>query len=78
MSVRVNVRMSKIMRRPIKVGVRRYATYANGRTLHFRCNYYFLVKNSLEKIAVWHRKYSHALFLFLIFYPWRLTGFDFL
>ena len=34
MSVRVNVRMSKIMRTPIKGGVRTYATYANCRT-HF-------------------------------------------
>ena len=33
MSVRVNVRMSKIMRTLIKVAVRRYATYANYRTL---------------------------------------------
>ena len=31
--VRVNVRMSKIVRMPIKVGVRMYATYANCRTL---------------------------------------------
>ena len=29
MSVRVNVRISKIMRTPIKVGVRMYTTYAN-------------------------------------------------
>ena len=33
MSVRVKVRMSKIMCTPIKVGVRTYATYANRRTL---------------------------------------------
>ena len=31
--VRVNVRMSKIVRMPIKVGVRMYAPYANCRTL---------------------------------------------
>ena len=35
MSVRVNVWMSKIMRTPIKVGVRTYATYANCRTLTY-------------------------------------------
>ena len=29
MSVRVNVRMPKIMRTPMKVGVRTYAKYAN-------------------------------------------------
>ena len=34
MSVRVNVRMSKIMRTPIKVGVSTYATYTNCRTLN--------------------------------------------
>ena len=34
MSVRVNVRMSKIMRTPIKVSVHTYATYANCRTLY--------------------------------------------
>ena len=33
MRVRVNVRMSKIMRTPIKVGVRPYAMCANGQTL---------------------------------------------
>ena len=33
MSVRVNVRMSQIMRMPIKVGGRMYPTYANCRTL---------------------------------------------
>ena len=33
MSVLVNVRMSKIMRTLVKVGVRTYATYANCRTL---------------------------------------------
>ena len=33
MSLLVNVRMSKIMGTPIKVGVRTYATYANCRTL---------------------------------------------
>ena len=35
MSVRVNVRTSKIMRTPIKVAVRTYATYANCRTLYW-------------------------------------------
>ena len=35
---------------------------------HFRCNYSFLIKNRLKKIAVWHRKYCDAPFLFLIFY----------
>ena len=34
MSEHVNVRMSKIMRTPIKVGTRTYATYANCRTLN--------------------------------------------
>ena len=33
MNVRVNVRMSKIMRTPIKVDVRTYATYASCLTL---------------------------------------------
>ena len=33
MSVRVNVRMSKIMPKPVKVGARTYATYANYRTV---------------------------------------------
>ena len=33
MGVRVNVRISKIIGTPIKVGVRTYATYANCRTL---------------------------------------------
>ena len=33
MSVRVKVRISKIMRTSIKVGVRTYATYTNCRTL---------------------------------------------
>ena len=33
MSVRVNVRMSKIMRTPKKVDVRTYTTYANCRIL---------------------------------------------
>ena len=33
MSVRVKVRMFKIMRTSIKVGVRTYATYANCQTL---------------------------------------------
>ena len=33
MSVRVNVRMSKIMRTPIKLGVRAYATDSNYRNL---------------------------------------------
>ena len=33
MSVRANVRMSKIMCTPIKVGIRTYAMYANCRTL---------------------------------------------
>ena len=33
MSVRVNVRMSKILLTSIKVGVRTYMTYANRRTL---------------------------------------------
>ena len=33
MSGRVNVRMSKIMRTPIKVGVRTYATYDIYQTL---------------------------------------------
>ena len=33
MSVRVNVRMSKIMRTPKKVGLRTYTTYANCQTL---------------------------------------------
>ena len=36
----------------------------------FRCNYSFLIKNNLKKIAVLHRKYSHGLFLFLIFHSW--------
>ena len=35
MSVLVNVHMSKIMRTPIKLGVRTYAKYANCRTLNF-------------------------------------------
>ena len=34
MSVLVNVHMSKIMRTPIKLGVRTYAKYANCRTLN--------------------------------------------
>ena len=34
MSVLVNVRMSKIMRMSLKVGVRMYETYANRRTLY--------------------------------------------
>ena len=42
MSVRVNVRMSKIMRTPIQVGVRTYATYANCRTL-IQFNFWGLV-----------------------------------
>ena len=33
MSERINVHISKIMRTPIKLGVRTYATYANCRTL---------------------------------------------
>ena len=33
MSVLVKVRISKIMRTPIKVGIRMYVTYANFRTL---------------------------------------------
>ena len=33
MSVHVSVRMSKIMRKPVKVGVRTYATYVYCRTL---------------------------------------------
>ena len=33
MNVRVNVRMSNIMRTPIKLGVRTYPTYADCRTL---------------------------------------------
>ena len=33
MKERVNVRMSKIMRTPIKVGACTYATYANRRAL---------------------------------------------
>ena len=33
MSVRLNVRMTKIMCTPLKLGVRTYATYANSRTL---------------------------------------------
>ena len=33
MSVRAKVRVSKIMRKPIKVGVRTYATYTNCRIL---------------------------------------------
>ena len=33
MSVRVNVHMSKIMRTPIKVGIRTYVTNVNCRTL---------------------------------------------
>ena len=36
MSIHVNVRMSKIMRTPIKVGVRRYAMYANCRTQYLQ------------------------------------------
>ena len=45
MSVRVNVRMSKIMRTPIKVSVRTYATYANCRTLYLfnQIMYYILI-----------------------------------
>ena len=35
MSVRVNVRMSKIMLTPIKVGVRTHATYASCWTLNY-------------------------------------------
>ena len=34
MSVRLNVRISKIMCTPTKVGVHTYAMYANCRTLH--------------------------------------------
>ena len=45
MSVRVNVRMSKIMRTPIKVSVHTYATYANCRTLYLfnQIMYYILI-----------------------------------
>ena len=37
MSVRVNVRMCKIMGTPIKLGVPTYATYANCQTLYELC-----------------------------------------
>ena len=45
---------------------------------HIRCNYSFLIKDNLTKIPVWRRKYSRAPFLFLIFYFWWLTIFDFM
>ena len=55
MSVRFNVPISKIMRTPLKVGVRTYATYANWRTLvstkyglHFEWNLFFRKICNLE------------------------------
>ena len=44
MSVCVNVRMSKIMLTPIKVGVRTYATYANCRIVTVLASCVFTVE----------------------------------
>ena len=45
MSVRVNVRTSKIMCTPVKVGVRTYATYANCRTLSLTSYVHWILAN---------------------------------
>ena len=60
MRVRVKVRMSKIMRTPIKVGLRTYATYANCRTLLGRTYFLILKRRALaqfsltERSLTWH------------------------
>ena len=52
MSVLVNVHMSKIMRTPIKLGVRTYAKYANCRTLNV---FFFLLSHRVETCFSSHK-----------------------
>ena len=59
MSVHVNVRMSTIMRTPMKLGVHTYATYANCRTLKLKCYITLLVMLCYVRNASWHLYYGN-------------------
>ena len=57
MSVRVNVRMSKIMRTPIKICARTHVTYATCRTLSATARVApdLLKAEDMQKIRSWSR-----------------------